>query len=464
MKSSIVMGAVAVHQAAAFISMGAGDLAFVPVSQRPQNLLWQEMDACHKVDTRPVKGPNYPCVTQAWILHTCRSNGTSADHLNAHRDCMCGEGSSFFSDAKACSSCKTGYGLQGTAEDPFWHSFYDRLQNSFCKASTLNGDFSVYYNQADPTYHNIAPKGSPENPIDNKFGPHGVVEVSAYYPNAPAVQGPGKFTPVAPKDAASAPPTSGSAPVDGEPCVRAKINVEAGAAPAPVSTAVSVPTPANFTNGTTPNVQINININQYYFFLAGNCTNHFDGPALESYRFTCGPEQVVEKSVTKVETKEQKKMVESLPDAGSCGCLQNLPPQVAENKVVPAPAAPEHEGSPKGPKPSAAVVPPPAADDDEEIEVDVTVDTPKEKEQEPKKVAAHPVAPKESAAPKETAAPQGFKPVVKAGDSQAPTAGPRPGATRDNSTVPVIVSGAGLTGASALSAAVVAGVAALVAM
>lgn len=321
------------------------DLSFVPVESQVPTLLTHEMDACHKRDTRPKTGPNYPCVAQAWIEHTCRVNGTTPEHLAAQRDCMCGEGSSFFQDAVACSSCKTGYALQGVAEHQFWQSFYGKLQDSYCGAKELEGNFVAYYEKAEPQKNYPPPMGQPPNIVENKFGPIGVVQVKTYYPNAPETQGPGKFTPVPPKSENDATPASSGVTVDGLLNAPALVLVRPNKTvvpssgtsipPSPVVDVGSRPTtllPIKASNSTTPTslassvaeakptssgeLVVNGEAEAFTVYTAMQCIVAF-GASMNDFKFVCKSVQVQPGSVHRLATKEQWEAAMELPDAGN---------------------------------------------------------------------------------------------------------------------------------------------------
>ncbi|POR38867.1 Uncharacterized protein TPAR_09305 [Tolypocladium paradoxum] len=341
MKSSVVVGTIALlggsmAQTVTPISvLGEGDLTHVKEEDRPPNLKGIDMDACHKIDTLPKEGPNYPCVSQAWIQHLCRANGTSQEHLRAHRDCMC-EGSSFFLDAKGCSSCKTGYHMQGTGEDRHWQSFFGRLEESFCKATApkdtaLEGDFTEYYKRAGPD-DNMPRRGSPENPLaGTNFGELGVVAVSEYYKDAPEKQGPGKFTPVPPnmKDGDSAAPVEGKVPIDGQLSAPGKIHVQKhnSTDPTPVCTS-AMAKPSAVSNKNTTSTSIGVDL--YLVFLACTCEYTFHSNSMESGKFSCTPPRVSEY----IKVPEQKDMEKKLPDVGGCGCFSELPASVHEVDII----------------------------------------------------------------------------------------------------------------------------------
>ncbi|KAK2603426.1 hypothetical protein QQS21_004376 [Conoideocrella luteorostrata] len=306
---------------------------FVPYENRggAKYIVASQMDACHKADSRQKNGPDYPCISKAKIEFACKANGTTPEHLKAQQDCMCGEGSSFFQDAKACSSCKVGYGLQGTAEGPFWKKFFDRLETTYCKAKELDGNFFSYYQRNGPGDGYPVGRG-PHNPTDNKYGPIGVVSVREYYPDAPAVQGPGKFTPVPASQLQFKSLTGGSVPVDGPCAVEGKIQAQ------PVAKEnATAPTRPKATIGKFTNSTQSVNVQDYSVLLSAKCDCIFSNQSVDSFKLVCGEDRAVKgslKPIKEMEKKEQKQKLSQLPDVSNCGCFSKL-----AVKVVPADVA-----------------------------------------------------------------------------------------------------------------------------
>lgn len=363
--------------------------ASVPVESQVPSLMQIEMDSCHKRDTRPREGANYPCVSQAWIDYTCRANGTSVEHLKAQQDCMCGEGSSFFQDAVGCSACKTGYGLQGLAEHPFWVDFYKRLHGSYCgvKPEKLTGDFYQHYLANGPSTNYPPARGDHGNIIDNKYGGIGVVAVKAYYPDAPKRQGPGKFTPIpavsnigAAFSNATKPARNDAIPVDGLLAVPAVILVNpdgnnpisttskpltaslvgSGSRPttlvrvtamkwnstAPIrpatriNTSALVPTSVANQNTSKPDAAkplvVNGNTEAYLALPECSCVMLFKGTSMNNFDFVCTTVEIRRGSFRRIETPEDWDMAKQLPDASNVqDCKEELQGQGITGRIVP---------------------------------------------------------------------------------------------------------------------------------